>query len=135
MGVVAAAPALVWYALAEPDGRRSSAALDALEESAATDGVVVSVASVVDLWYVIRTRQTFIDDQLGELVGLLHDPSSPLEAAPVTLEVAAAFQRIPRDALRDPWDRFISATAMALELPLVTRDRKITELDLVETIW
>jgi PIN domain nuclease of toxin-antitoxin system len=53
----------------------------------------------------------------------------------VTLEVVAAFQRIPRDALGDPWDRFISATAMALELPLVTRDRRITELDLVETIW
>ena len=53
----------------------------------------------------------------------------------MTLEVAAACQRIPRDALGDPWDRFISAPAMALELPLVTRDRKITELDLVETIW
>ena len=90
---------------------------------------------MVDLWYVIRTRQTFTHDHQGALVALLHDPSSPLEAAPVTLEVAAAFQRIPRDALGDPWDRFISATAMALELPLVTRDRKITELDLVETIW
>lgn len=53
----------------------------------------------------------------------------------VTLGVAAAFQRIPRDALGDPWDRFIGATAMALELPLVTRDRKMTELDLIETIW
>jgi predicted nucleic acid-binding protein len=68
-------------------------------------------------------------DQLGELVALLHDPSSPLEAAPVTLEVAAAFQRIPRDALGDPWDRSISATAMALGLPLVTRDRKMPELE------
>ena len=51
------------------------------------------------------------------------------------LEAAAAFQRIPRDALGDPWDPFIGATAMALDLPLVTRDRKITELDLVETTW
>ena len=135
MSVVADSHALIWYLLDGPDRRLTAAALDALEEAAATDGIVVSVASVVDLWYVIRTRQTFTDDQLGELVGLLHDPSSPLEAAPVTLGVAAAFQRIPRDALGDPWDRFISATAMALELPLVTRDRRITELDLVETIW
>ena len=52
----------------------------------------------------------------------------------MTSGVAAAFQRIPRDALGDPWDR-IGATAMALDLPLVTRDRKITELDLVETTW
>jgi PIN domain nuclease of toxin-antitoxin system len=90
---------------------------------------------VVDLWYVIRTRQTFTDGQLGELVRLIHDPSSPLEAAPVTLEVVAAFQRIPGNALGDPWDRVTGATAMALELPLVTRDQRITELDLVETIW
>jgi PIN domain nuclease of toxin-antitoxin system len=132
--VVADAHALIWYFLDDPDRRLSSAALGALEESAAIDGVVVSVAPVVDLWYVIRTRQTFTDDQLGELVGLLHDPSSPLEAAPVTLEVAAAFQRIPRDALGDPWGRFIGATTMALKLPLVTRDRKMTELDMIETI-
>jgi PIN domain nuclease of toxin-antitoxin system len=132
--VVADTHALIWYFLDDPDRRLSSAALGALEESAATDGVVVSVAPVVDLWYVIRTRQTFTDDQLGELVGLLHDPSSPLEAAPVTLEVAAAFQRIPRDALGDPWGRFIGATTMALKLPLVTRDREMTELDMIETI-
>ena len=135
MRVVADTHALIWYLLDDPDRRLSSAALDALEESAATDGVVVSVASVVDLWYVVRTRQTFTDHQLGGLVGLLHDPSSPLEAVPVALEVVAGFQRIPRDVLGDPWDRFIGATAMALELPLVTRDRKITELDLIETIW
>ncbi len=135
MRVVADTHALIWYVLDDPDGRLSPAALDALEEAAATDGVVVSVASVVDLWYVIRTRQSFTDEQLGELVGLLDDPHSPLEAAPVTLEVAAAFQRIPRDALGDPWDRFIGATAMALLLPPVTRDRRIAELDLGETIW
>jgi PIN domain nuclease of toxin-antitoxin system len=97
--------------------------------------VAVSVASVVDLWYVIRTRGTFTDDQLDQVVGLLRDPQSPLDAEPVTLEVTAAFRQIPRDALGAPWDRFITATAMALELPLVTRDRRITELRLVETIW
>ena len=53
----------------------------------------------------------------------------------MTLEVAAAFQRIPRDALGDPWDRFIGATATALDLPLVTHDRRLTQLEVVETIW
>ena len=67
MRVVADTHALIWYLLDDPDRRLSSAALDALEEAAATEGVVVSVASVVDLWYVIRTRQTFTDDQLVEL--------------------------------------------------------------------
>jgi PIN domain nuclease of toxin-antitoxin system len=133
--VVADTHALVWYLLDDPDGRLSSAALAALEEAESTDGVAVSVASVVDLWYVIRTRGTFTDDQLNQVARLLRDPHSPLDAEPVTLEVTAAFRQIPPDALGDPWDRFITATAMALELPLVTRDRRITELRLVETIW
>jgi PIN domain nuclease of toxin-antitoxin system len=132
--VVADTHALVWYLLDDPDRRLSPAALTALERAESTDGIAVSVASVVDLWYVIRTRGTFTDDQLDQVVGLLCDPDSTLEAEPITLDVAAAFRQIPRDALGDPWDRFITATAMALGLPLVTRDRRITELRLVEVI-
>lgn len=135
MRVVADTHALVWYLLDDPDRRLSPAALAVLEEAESTDGISVSVASVVDLWYVIRTRGTFTDDQLDQVFGLLRDPETSLEAEPVTLDVAAAFRQIPRDALGDPWDRFITATAVALDLPLVTRDRRIRESGLVETIW
>ena len=135
MRVVADTHALVWYLLDDSDRRLSPAALTALEQAESTDGIAVSVASVVDLWYVIRTRGTFTDDQLNEVLGLLHDPKTSLEAAPITLDVTAEFRQIPRDALGDPWDRFITATAMALGLPLVTRDRRIRESGLVETIW
>ncbi|ADB74187.1 type II toxin-antitoxin system VapC family toxin [Geodermatophilus obscurus] len=135
MRVVADTHALVWYLLDDPDRRLSPDALTALEQAESTDGIAVSVASVVDLWYVIRTRGTFTDDQLDQVVELLRDPESSLEAEPITLDVAAAFRQIPRDALGDPWDRFITATAMALGLPLVTRDRRICESGLVETIW
>ncbi len=135
MRVVADTHALVWYLLDDPDRRLSPTALAALEDAESTDGISVSVASVVDLWYVVRTRGTFTDDQLSRVVGLLRDPESALEAESITLDVTAAFRQIARDALGDPWDRFITATAMALALPLVTRDRRITELGLVETIW
>ncbi|WP_147263036.1 hypothetical protein [Geodermatophilus sp. TF02-6] len=102
MRVVADTHALVWYLLDDPDRRLSSAALAALEEAESTDGIAVSVASVVDLWYVIRTRGTFTDDQLDQVLGLLRDPDSPLEAEPVTLDIAAAFRQIPgtRSAIR-----------------------------------
>ena len=135
MRVVADTHALMWYLLDDPDRRLSPDARTALEQAESTDGVAVSVASVVDLWYVIRTRGTFTDDQLDQVLGLLRDPKTSLEAEPITLDVTAAFRRIPRDALGDPWDRFITATAMALGLPLVTRDRRIRESGLVETIW
>jgi hypothetical protein len=44
--------------------------------------------------------------------------------------VEAAYRTIGRDALRDPWDRFIVATALALEAPLVSRDAAIAVLGL-----
>ncbi len=135
MRVVADTHALVWYLLDDPDRRLSPAAITALERAESTDGIAVSVASVVDLWYVIRTRGTFTDDQLDRVLELLRDPETSLEAAPITLDVTAAFRQIPRDALGDPWDRFITATAMALGLPLVTRDGRIRESGPVETIW
>jgi PIN domain nuclease of toxin-antitoxin system len=133
--VVADTHALLWYLLDDPDRRLSPDARTALEQAESTNGIAVSVASVVDLWYVIRTRGTFTDDQLDQVLGLLRDPKTSLEAEPITLDVTAAFRQIPRDALGDPWDRFITATAMALDLPLVTRDRRIRESGLVETIW
>ena len=121
--------------LDDPDRRLPPSALAALEDAESTDGISVSVASVVDLWDVVRTRETFTGDQLSQVVGLLRDPESALEVGSITLGVTAALRQIPRDALGDPWDRFITSTAMALGLPLVTRDRRITELGLVETIW
>jgi PIN domain nuclease of toxin-antitoxin system len=133
--VVADTHALLWYLLDDPDRRLSPDARTALEQAESTNGIAVSVASVVDLWYVIRTRGTFTDDQLDQVLRLLRDPETSLEAEPITLDVAAAFRQIHRDALGDPWDRFITATAVALDLPLVTRDRRIRESGLVETIW
>ena len=89
--LVADTHALVWYLLDDPDRRLSSAVLAALEEAESTDGIAVSVASVVDLWYVIRTRGTFTDDQLDRVLGLFRDPNSSLQAEPITLDVAGAF--------------------------------------------
>ena len=41
---------------------------------------------------------------------------------------------ISRDALGDPWDRFIVAAAHALEIPIVTRERRIRKTNLVDVI-
>jgi predicted nucleic acid-binding protein len=43
-------------------------------------------------------------------------------------------RRISRDVVPDMPDRIIAATALHLELPLVTSDRRIQQTE-VETIW
>lgn len=59
---------------------------EALREAEASDGIAVSVATLVDLWYVTQTTEG--------------------------VEVADAYTGISRELLKDPWDRFIVATAL-----------------------
>jgi hypothetical protein len=49
--------------------------------------------------------------------------------------VARALAKIPRLTVPEMGDRIIAATALYLGLPLVTKDHKIRELSVIQTIW
>jgi PIN domain nuclease of toxin-antitoxin system len=130
--VLADSHAIVWHLQGSP--RLSPAAASALTEAEATDGVVLSVATMIDLWYVTQTTRKLSDANLAELRNML--ASSPaLILQPIDISVVDATTSIPRDLLADPWDRFIVGTARALAVPLVTKDSAIRESGLVTTIW
>jgi len=130
--VLADSHAIVWHL--QGSARLSAAAASSLAEAETTDGVVVSIATMIDLWYVTQTTRKLSDANLTELRDLL--ASSPgLSLQPIDIAVVDATTSIARDLLTDPWDRFIVGTARALALPLVTKDRAIRESGLVPTIW
>ncbi len=132
MRVVADSHAVIWYA--KGSSQLSTAAHEALAAAEADGGVVVSVATLIDLWYVTQTtRAVSPEDLAGLRNGLLASPTVDLH--PLDLAVADAYVSIDRTVLRDPWDRFIVATAKALKLPLVTRDGAISRSGLVDTLW
>ncbi len=132
MRIVADSHAVVWHVQGSP--RLSAAAAEALAEAEATDGVVVSVATLVDLWYVTQTTQRVTSANLAALRDTL-GASSGFALQSVDLAIVDATTSISRDVLTDPWDRFIVGTAQALALPLVTKDDAIREARLVSTIW
>ena len=53
---------------------------------------------------------------------------------PLDLGVADSIRGIPRDLVPDMPDRIIAATALHLNLPLVTRDQRIRSAG-IGTIW
>lgn len=132
MRVVADSHALVWYL--QGSTRLSSPAAQTLADAEATDGVVVSLATLIDLWYVTQTTGKVTAADLAGLRDLLAS-SSAFVLHPIDLVVVDATATIPRDLLADPWDRLIVGTARALAAPLVTRDRAIRDGQLVPTIW
>ena len=71
---------------------------------------------------------------LERLKSALQGVDGGLGLAPLDSNVAEAMERIPRDAIPDMPDRIIAATALSLNLPLVTRDGKIKASG-ITTIW
>jgi PIN domain nuclease of toxin-antitoxin system len=100
----------------------------------ASDGVVISIVTLVELWYVTQTTRGVSQEELYAIREAVSS-SSTKGFTPVDEAVATKFTTIDRELLRDPWDRFIVATALAFDLPLVTADRRIQKSGLVETIW
>lgn len=132
MKVVADSHALVWFT--QGSSQLSPRAAEVLREAEASDGIAVSVATLIDLWYVTQTTQGVSAQKLSELRGLVA-AAPAVNLHPVDVDVADAYTAISRELLRDPWDRFIVATATVLRVPLVTRDGAIQRSGLLETIW
>lgn len=131
MRVVADSHAIFWHLQRSP--KLSAPAAQALRE-AGDHEIVVSVASLIDLWYVTQTTQAIATADLAAVRAALE--SSPrVELQLIDAAVADVYTAIPRSVLKDPWDRFIVATARALSAPLVTRDTTIQQAQLVQTIW
>ncbi|MGL5834365.1 MAG: type II toxin-antitoxin system VapC family toxin [Waterburya sp.] len=133
MAIIADTHAIIWY-LVEPE-RLSQVALDALEGSiTAGEPVYISVISLIEICYLIEKRR-ITSDLLQRIQEVLNEPNPSLVVAPINLAISLAVQNIDRDSVPDMPDRIIAATALHLNLSLVTRDRKIQAEQSIVTIW
>ncbi len=62
-------------------------------------------------------------------------PNNGFISQDLTEDISQTLQQIPRSTVPDMPDRIISATALYLKLPLITKDRKIGSLTNIQTIW
>ena len=135
MRVVADSHALVRY-LVDPK-RLSEPAVEALLAAEDSGGVVVSVATLGDLWYASqKTSSPPVAPGVFEIVWeTTLDPSTNLVFHPISTDTMMHFDAVPLNDLREPFDRFIVATAAQLDVPLVTADRAISRTGTIEIIW
>jgi hypothetical protein len=72
--VLADSHAILWLSQRSPE--LSDVASDALFEAEETEGVVVSVASLVDLWYVTQSTNAVTEVKMSEIrTGIVTSPS------------------------------------------------------------
>jgi len=129
--VVADTHIFLWYLQDSARLRESTRTL--LDEvTAAGAPILISAVTVVELRY-LAEKGTLTEADLDAVHAVLDADGTSFEIAPVDAATAWAVGGIPRDAVADPWDRMIAATAIARDVALVTYDRKLTTLPGLQT--
>lgn len=73
---------------------------------------------------------------LEHLLSLLDTPNGSYQTPAQNTDVTRAMLHwVPWSAIPELADRVIAATAVALALPLITKDQKLTESQVVRVIW
>jgi PIN domain nuclease of toxin-antitoxin system len=112
----------------------SPAALKAIHNTISSGKrLYVSAISLVEAIYLVERGRIPLSALL-ELENELKRFESSMRVAAVDAEVAEAVYKIPRQTVPDMPDRIIAATALSLDLTLVTRDARIQSIG-IKTIW
>jgi PIN domain nuclease of toxin-antitoxin system len=123
----------LWYIAASPRLAESSRILlDSV--TAAGKPILVSAVTVVELRY-LAEKGTLSESDVDAVHALLDAVGTGFEVVPVDTVAAWAVGRVPREAVSDPWDRMIAATALTRDVPLVTYDKKLRAVPLLRTVW
>jgi PIN domain nuclease of toxin-antitoxin system len=130
-GVVVDTRALLWMLDGTlPD--RSRVAARHIAEALGANGVHVSIGSFLDLRYLVdsgRRPEPILDDARSIVEG------DAFTIVPLDLRVIDGMAAISRDAVPDPFDRIIGATALTADLPLVTSDKRLQEALGGRAVW
>ena len=136
--VLADTHALHWW-LADPTrlSAAASARLDSAEE-ADPGGVLVSVATRIDLHYLVTSKK--MSSELADFIWqVVTSPERNVWPLQITTPIVERFGDPELTAtLADPWDRLIVATAVELGVDLITKDRAMQDLGrrgYVSAVW
>ncbi len=124
--------AVIWYLF--DDARLSILAKETFH-SAVMQGQFIGVSAISLIEIVYLEERDRVPSGTGErLLMALNDTNSVLQECPVDIGVALALLQVDRAEIPDMPDRIIAATALHLNVPVISRDSKIRDSQ-IQTIW
>jgi PIN domain nuclease of toxin-antitoxin system len=123
--------ALILLAL-RPEGL-SKAAARAIARAEAGDGIAIASITLWEIALLIDAGRIVVQGPTEAFLKLILQRPR-LFMLDLSPEIAALAFQFPTDFPNDPADRIIAATARAHGLPLVTKDRRLQDNELVQTI-
>jgi len=123
---------IIWFLSGDP---RLSATARAfiLNASAAGNDLAISSITLVEMVYLIE-KGRIPADRFTEIIRMTRQPNAGLVEIPVDAEIARALSGIDITKVPDMPDRTIAATALYLQVPILSKDGKIQHSGLT-TIW
>jgi PIN domain nuclease of toxin-antitoxin system len=120
---------LVWWA----DGLRSQLSTPARRAIVDADVVAFSAVTAWEIGTLARRGRINIHLGTGDWLREAMEVHA-LVTLPVTAEIAVRAAEF-HEVLRDPIDCLIAATALTHNAPLITKDDRIRQSEVVQTIW
>lgn len=122
----------IWYLYG--DSRLSHAARSTIEQVAANGHqIAISSITLIEAAY-LAEKGRIAPEAFDRLLQAIGDEDSVLTEVPIDRYIASALRRVDRSQIPDMPDRIIAATALHLNIPLISRDGRI-RLSEVATIW
>ncbi len=125
---------LVWHLTNEPrlsqTARTIFTAADAGLHQVLVPGIVL-----IEMVYLVE-KKILATNLLNGLLALLNIPNGSYAIAPLDhLVTQTMLIQVPWPVVPELADRIITATAITLNVPLITKDAKILQSNLVVTLW
>lgn len=122
----------IWYF--SDLAKLSQPAETAIDKAEANGTIYVSAITIVELIY-LSEKNKIPPDVLALLRDALDDPTTAFRLIEISREISDEVENILRQTVPEMPDRIIAATALHLNLPLVTKDHKIQALRNIQIIW
>lgn len=125
--------ALHWHLVSNP---KLSATARQIFQAADSGTSQIVIPGIVLIEFVYLEEKGRLDGaRVNQLFHLLGTLNGSYTVAPLDTPIAQALRRVPRSLVPEMPDRIITATALHLGLPLITRDGMIQQAAIVQTVW
>lgn len=104
------------------------------DADAGEERILIPAIVLVEIIY-LAEKGRIPHTEVRNVIELLNANSDNSLIAPLDLGIAMSLERIDRDSVPDMPDRIIAATALRLNLPLLTRDTRISALEVLSVVW
>ncbi|MBK8031417.1 MAG: PIN domain-containing protein [Chloroflexi bacterium] len=97
------------------------------------DQIAISSISLIEMVYLIE-KGRISSESMTRTVAVFEDPTALFVEIPVERQIARALARVDVTQIPDMPDRIVAATAVHLNVPIISRDGRI-QLSTLRTIW